>query len=122
MKRLDQGCLLKGKYIPSQAKNEIVVYKKYTVQPEVCYFEENIALYQKIVDTFTEAVETRLQSDRPIGCLLSGGLDSSLVASVTANILKKQGKTLKTFSIGMKEGTDIIFAREVAAHIGSDHT
>ncbi len=67
-------------------------------------------------------METRLQSDRPIGCLLSGGLDSSLVASVTANILKKQGKTLKTFSIGMKEGTDIIFAREVAAHIGSDHT
>lgn len=61
-------------------------------------------------------------SDRPIGCLLSGGLDSSLVASVAASLLKKKGKTLKTFSIGMKEGTDIVFAREVAKHIDSDHT
>lgn len=61
-------------------------------------------------------------SERPIGCLLSGGLDSSLVASVASHLLKQKGKTLRTFSIGMKEGTDIIFAREVADHIGSDHT
>lgn len=41
-------------------------------------------------------------SDRPIGCLLSGGLDSSLVAAIAAHILKKQGKRLKTYSIGME--------------------
>jgi asparagine synthase (glutamine-hydrolysing) len=50
-------------------------------------------------------------SERPIGCLLSGGLDSSLVASVAASLLKEQGRTLRTFSIGMKEGTDIVYAR-----------
>jgi len=61
-------------------------------------------------------------SERPIGCLLSGGLDSSLVASVASSLLKERGKALKTFSIGMKEGTDIVFAREVAKHIQSDHT
>jgi asparagine synthase (glutamine-hydrolysing) len=61
-------------------------------------------------------------ADRPIGCLLSGGLDSSLVASVAASFLKEKGQRLKTFSIGMKEGTDIVFAREVAKHIDSDHT
>ena len=79
-------------------------------------------LYQLIVNTFKEAVRSRLLSDRPIGCLLSGGLDSSLVASVASHLLKEQGKSLKTFSIGMKEGTDIVYAREVAEHIGSDHT
>jgi len=61
-------------------------------------------------------------SDRPVGCLLSGGLDSSLVASVAAKLLRERGKELRTFSIGMKEGTDIIYAREVAKHIGSNHT
>lgn len=84
--------------------------------------EENIELYELIVRTFEKAVEERLMSDRPIGCLLSGGLDSSLVASVAANLLRERGKELRTFSIGMKEGTDIIYAREVAKHIGSNHT
>jgi len=41
---------------------------------------------------------------------------------VASSLLKERGKTLKTFSIGMKEGTDIVFAREVAKHIQSDHT
>lgn len=50
-------------------------------------------------------------SERPIGCLLSGGLDSSLVASIAAKLLAERGEKLRTFSIGMKEGTDIVFAR-----------
>lgn len=61
-------------------------------------------------------------SDRPIGCLLSGGLDSSLVAAIASKCYQERGEKLRTFSIGMKEGTDIVFAREVAAHIGSEHT
>jgi asparagine synthase (glutamine-hydrolysing) len=96
--------------------------KKYTVQPAVEYFKEDITLYELIVDTFKNAVRERLMSERPIGCLLSGGLDSSLVASVAASLLQERGKKLKTFSIGMKEGTDIVYAREVAKHIDSDHT
>jgi asparagine synthase (glutamine-hydrolysing) len=61
-------------------------------------------------------------SERPLGCLLSGGLDSSLVASIAASTLKEEGKKLRTFSIGMDNATDISFAREVAKHIDSDHT
>jgi asparagine synthase (glutamine-hydrolysing) len=60
-------------------------------------------------------------SDREIGCLLSGGLDSSLVSSILAKEMKKQGKTLHTFSVGFPDSTDIIYARKVAAYIGSDH-
>ncbi len=84
--------------------------------------KEDITLYEVIVDTFKKAVRERLMSERPIGCLLSGGLDSSLVASVAASLLKEKGKKLRTFSIGMREGTDIVYAREVAKHIDSDHT
>lgn len=97
-------------------------HKKYTVVPPIQYTEENVELYREIVRIFKSAVEERLMSDRPIGCLLSGGLDSSLVASIAASLLKEKGQKLRTFSIGMKEGTDIVFAREVAKHIDSDHT
>jgi asparagine synthase (glutamine-hydrolysing) len=69
----------------------------------------------------TEAVKKRLMSDRPIGALLSGGLDSSLVAAIAARELRKAGRRLTTFSIGMPGSTDLIFAEKVAKHIDSDH-
>jgi asparagine synthase (glutamine-hydrolysing) len=84
--------------------------------------ETNDELYKTIVDTLEGAVITRLQSDRPIGCLLSGGVDSSLVASIAARELKKRGKKLRTFSIGMEGGTDLKYAKMVADHIDSEHT
>ncbi len=70
----------------------------------------------------TEAVKCRLISDRPVGCLLSGGLDSSLVAAIASNELKKDGRQLKTFCIGMEGSPDIHYANIVAKHIDSDHT
>jgi len=65
-------------------------------------------------------VEKRLVADAKVGFLLSGGLDSSLVCSIAA----KRSKTpIKTFAIGMSEDAiDLKYAREVAEHIGSDHT
>ena len=76
----------------------------------------------KIVNTLNACVERRLQSDRPIGCLLSGGLDSSLVAAIAAGELATRGQQLRTFSIGMTGGTDLYYARKVAEHINSIHT
>jgi len=67
------------------------------------------------------AVKKRLLSDRPIGALLSGGLDSSLVAAIAARYLKMEGKKLTTFSIGMPGSTDLAYAQKVADFIGSDH-
>jgi len=76
---------------------------------------------EQIHDLLVTAVQKRMTSDREIGCLLSGGLDSSIISAILAKEMKKQGKTLRTFSVGFPDSTDIVYARKVAAHIGSDH-
>ena len=69
------------------------------------------------------AVDKRLMTERPVAALLSGGLDSSLIAALVQSRLRALGKpALKTFSIGMNGSSDLKYARMVAEHIGSDHT
>lgn len=73
-----------------------------------------------IKDRLVEAVIKRLDSDVPVGFLLSGGLDSSLVCSIAAKHLKQP---IRTFAIGMsKDAIDLKYAKEVADYIGSIHT
>ncbi len=68
----------------------------------------------------TEGVVKRLQSDVPVGFLLSGGLDSSLVCAIAARHLCRP---IRTFAVGIEDGPiDIKYAREVAEYIGSEHT
>lgn len=68
------------------------------------------------------AVRKRMMTERPVAALLSGGLDSSLIASLVAKELRKAGAPpLKTFSIGMAGSQDLHYAKKVAAWIGSDH-
>jgi asparagine synthase (glutamine-hydrolysing) len=70
-----------------------------------------------------EAVRKRMMTERPCAALLSGGIDSSLIASLVQKNLKGLGlPALKTFSIGMPGSTDLAYARKVADWIGSDHT
>ena len=65
------------------------------------------------------AVHQRLETtDRDIGFLLSGGLDSSLIASIAS---RKLGK-IKTFSIGLEGSPDLEAARTVAKYLDTDHT
>ena len=60
-----------------------------------------------------------MDSDAPLGFLLSGGLDSSLVCSVAAKLLQKP---IETFAIGMDtDAIDLKYAKEVADYIGSNH-
>ena len=79
-----------------------------------------LTIYGEITSRLINAVKLRLDSDRPIGALLSGGLDSSLVCGIASKILGV--KNLNTFSIGMKKGTDLEYAAKVATHLGCNHT
>lgn len=76
---------------------------------------------KNVKDLMISSVKKRLLSDRPIGCLLSGGLDSSVISAIVADIYKKNGKKLKTFSVGFEDSTDLKYAKMVAEHIGSEH-
>ena len=65
-------------------------------------------------------VEKRLDADAPLGFLLSGGLDSSLVCAISAKLL---GKKIRTFAIGMDlDPIDLKYAQEAADFIGAEHT
>ena len=64
-------------------------------------------------------VEKRLDADVPVGFLLSGGLDSSLVCAIAAKLL---GRPIETYAVGMStDAIDLKYARQVADHIGSNH-
>jgi asparagine synthase (glutamine-hydrolysing) len=76
----------------------------------------------KVRTSVINSIKRRLHSDRPIAFLLSGGVDSSLVAAISAKILSETNGHIRTFCCGIKGSTDMIYAKKVADHIGSNHT
>lgn len=78
---------------------------------------------ENIRNLLTEAVRKRFMAERRIGCLLSGGLDSSLIAALAVKIAKEVGikYPIQTFSTGMPGSTDLAAARKVADMLGTEH-
>jgi asparagine synthase (glutamine-hydrolysing) len=85
--------------------------------PTIEETEETIC--RNIAMMFEEAVVKRLMSDRKVGALLSGGLDSSSVVAIMCRHMP--AKDLNTYSIGLKGSTDLVWARKVADYLGTNH-
>jgi asparagine synthase (glutamine-hydrolysing) len=100
-------------YIPTFSSTTLIldnnIYKKY--------------LFSKISSELETAVFKRCSTtERPIACLLSGGLDSSLIAALVSDYFRKENKIIETYSIGLKNSEDVKYARIVADYIKSKHT
>lgn len=78
---------------------------------------------QELRNRLIKATEKRLMADVPLGVLLSGGLDSSLIAAITKRLLEERGQQeLHSFSIGLnKDAPDLVAARKVARYLGTTH-
>jgi asparagine synthase (glutamine-hydrolysing) len=69
---------------------------------------------------FELAVCKRLMSERPVGCLLSGGLDSSITTALVVKHMPP-GTVVDTYGVGLEGSVDLKWARRVAEHLGTRH-
>ncbi len=114
-----------GHYLEINLKTQNVIEHKYWDVIDA-YNRPKLDISEKEAINETEkilksAFEYRMVSDVPVGIFLSGGYDSSLV---TAILQKDRSQKLKTFTIGFHEKgyNETPYAREVANHLGTDHT
>ena len=105
------GCFYKG--------GDFIRYADIAHVDAVCHDDVETAC-RNIREKLTAGVRKRLDADAPVGFLLSGGLDSSLVCAIAA---RESQTPIRTFAIGMeKDAIDLKYARQVADFIGSEHT
>lgn len=105
------GCYYyKGEFVSYNDLSDVKLYHDHDID-EIC---------ENINNKLTSGVYKRLDSDVPLGFLLSGGLDSSLICAIAA---KHLNRPIRTFAIGMeKDAIDLKYAKDVADYIKSDHT
>lgn len=112
----------KGSLLESGRYHSIPWIKNISYSPNAEDGLSNVC--ESLCNNLIDAVRKRVANcERPIGALLSGGIDSSLIASLVARELRSLGRgPLKTYSIGFSGSSDLRYARIVAEFIGSDHT
>ncbi|MEA2109303.1 MAG: asparagine synthase-related protein [Pseudomonadota bacterium] len=91
--------------------------------PEVLHRDVN-EITATIRDIIQRSFQNRIHFDVPTASLLSGGVDSSVIAWIAGNAYREtfgKNERLKTFALGVGETEDIACARIMADHIGSDH-
>jgi asparagine synthase (glutamine-hydrolysing) len=92
-------------------------------QPEILHSDPN-EMAETIRDIIGRSFRNRVNFEAPTGSLLSGGIDSSIIAWLAGNAFRDKfgkDKRLKTFALGVGESEDITCARIMADHIRSNH-
>ncbi|WLR51550.1 asparagine synthase B [Bacillus tianshenii] len=97
-----------------------VCYNEIKNPAEENWMSDEQMITAEVQQTLTRAVRKRLLADVEVGVLLSGGLDSSLIAAIAAKY-HKGNNPLKSFCVGSKDSMDIQRARDVAKEIGTEH-
>lgn len=83
---------------------------------------DNVAtLAAHVRSALIASVEMQMMGDVPVGVLLSGGLDSSVVAAIAARWCARRGQRLQTFAVGTAGSADLRAARQVATHLNTEH-
>jgi asparagine synthase (glutamine-hydrolysing) len=98
-------------------------HRRYWQPPPISRSGTSVDAGEALLRLLDEAVASRLEADVPLGCFLSGGIDSSLIAALAQRHLARQGRRLATFTVAMPDVRydESPFAQQVASHIGSDH-
>ena len=101
-------------------------YYPYTMLGSDYIVHESLeSIYKEIHDKLYQCVKRRvITTERPIACLLSGGLDSSIVTALVKTIRDEMGITepLETYSIGLEGAEDLKYATIMAEFLGTKHT
>lgn len=99
--------------------------RRYWRAPPISKHSTMMGAVDALEEVLSEAVATRLEADVPLGCFLSGGIDSSVIAAIAQRRLTELGgESLHTYSVAMP---DVLYdeskhAMAVAKHIGATHT
>ena len=107
-----------NKYSLASGKWSLIHNEKYSTHGFLEY--NGLDIFDQIRYRLTEAVKKRVigTTDRPVACLLSGGLDSSLITS----LVSKYVPNLETYSIGLEGSEDLKYAQKVADFLKTKHT
>ena len=98
--------------------------QQYWRPPPISLTSTRLGAVDATLEVLTEAVHTRLEADVPLGCFLSGGIDSSLIAALAQQHFHKTGRgRLRTFNVAMPDVDydESAKAIRVARHLGTDH-
>ena len=118
-----------GHYYSSKTKKFVRYYKRDWEDYE--NVKDNKTDVKELRRALEEAVHRQLMSDVPYGVLLSGGLDSSIIAAIVRKYAQRRIESsdleeawwpqVHSFSIGLKDSPDLAAAKKVADAIGSVH-